>query len=463
MRTVFLSHRLSVKRLIFVALMGLIAARSAIAQDKPGDFTAHVPLSLSGDGPWYRVDLPLAVQLGARQANLGDLRVFDANGQAQAYALVKGEFQSRENQRPQSVKWFALYSTADAADTPPTVRVQRSAGGTVVEVSPQNQIEAGEEVLRGWLLDTSTISAPLERLTLDWDAQRQGFQRFSIEASDDLQHWQSWGEGQLARLSFSDELVEQRDIALPGKSARYLRLLWISPHTAPALKAAQLVSRSTDRAELPLVWSQPLTGILSKPGQYTWQLPNGLAVERIKVQVSQANTLAPVTLYGRSGNDKPWQGMGAGVMYRLTQNAQEMVQDEMPLSGRALDQLRLDVDERGGGLGPIAPELRVAVRSQQLVFLAKGPGPFTLAVGSSSAISAELPLSTLIPAFTPQTLASLGSGVLASTPIAFSSPPVVEAAGTDWKRIGLWGVLLLGVVFLGWMALSLLRTPPAKS
>jgi len=43
------------------------------------------------------------------------------------------------------------------------------------------------------------------------------------------------------------------------------------------------------------------------------------------------------------------------------------------------------------------------------------------------------------------------------------APPAVAPAadaGTDWKKLGLWAVLLLGVAALGAMAYSLLRKPP---
>ena len=33
----------------------------------------------------------------------------------------------------------------------------------------------------------------------------------------------------------------------------------------------------------------------------------------------------------------------------------------------------------------------------------------------------------------------------------------------NWKKFGLWAVLLLSVLFLAAMAFSLLRKPPAKS
>lgn len=461
MSMLFLNHPLRLIGAVF-GLCVLLAA-SVQAQEHAADYATQVPLTLSGNGPWYRIELPLVVQLAARQSDLADLRVFNADGQAQAYALTQAPAHRLDNQPPTPVKWFALYNTSDSDDKAPAVRVQRTANGTLVEVQPQGEIEAGEEVLRGWLLDTSAIKTPLEQLILDWSSEHDGFQRFSIEASDDLQHWQSWGDGQVARLSFADERVEQREVALPGKTARYLRLLWNTPHTAPTLSAAQLISANPDSPTLPLVWSLALAGNAIQPGEYSWQLPTTLAVERIKVDISQANSLAPVTLSGRSDSKGPWQAMGGGLLYRLTQNGQEVVQDELPLSGYPMQQLKFEVDERGGGLGATAPSLRFAVRATQLVFLAKGAGPYTLAVGNPTVKASNLPLSTLIPNYGPNTQATLGVAQLAATPIIAASAPVVAETGPDWKRIGLWAVLLLGVVFLGWMALSLLRAPSAKS
>ncbi|WP_259768326.1 DUF3999 domain-containing protein, partial [Pseudomonas protegens] len=303
---------------------GLCVALSAVAQDKPGDFKSQVPLTLSGEGPWYRLELPLAVQLQASQTDLRDVRVFNAAGEPQAYAVARQQAQTREQRSLADVKWFPLYNSAQAGDSIPSVRVQSNANGTLVEVQPATELEAGEEVLRGWLLDASAIKAPLQQLVLDWTSERDGFQRFSIEASDDLQHWQSWGEGQVARLSFADERVEQHEVALPGQSARYLRLLWNTPQAAPVLTSAQLQSSTTSSLPSPLVWSQPLGGTAAKAGEYSWQLPKGLNVERVRVELKQANSLAPATLYGRRESSLPWQPLSNGLLYRLTQNGQDV-------------------------------------------------------------------------------------------------------------------------------------------
>jgi hypothetical protein len=457
-----LSQKLNLGWLGIVA-MGVVL--SAVAQEKPADFTTQVPLSVTGEGPWYRLELPLSVQLNARQADLSDVRVFNAVGEAQAYALARESARSNETRTLTEVKWFALYNSVDATETAPSVRVQSSTNGTLVEVQPSSQLEAGEEELRGWLLDASAIKAPLQQLILDWTSERDGFQRFTIEASDDLQHWQSWGEGQVARLTFSDERVEQHEVNLPGQSARYLRLLWITPHSAPTLTSAQLQSANTRSLPLPLVWSQALAGSSVKAGEYTWQLPMGLNVERVQVELSQPNSLAPVSLAGRRDSSLPWQSLGSGLLYRLTQNGQDVVQNQLQLSGQIVQQLKLTVDERGGGLGDQAPTLKFAMRATQLVFLARGPGPYTLVVGNAAAKAANLPLSTLIPDYSPQKLATLGRalvdvGAVTTQPSAgATSAPV----GTHWKKFGLWAVLLLCVVFLVAMAFSLLRKPSAKS
>ncbi|WP_395609550.1 DUF3999 domain-containing protein [Pseudomonas sp. B22129] len=435
-----------------------LVCSAAGAQDNPADFTTHVPLAVSGNGPWYRLELPLAVQLSARQADLSDVRVFNAAGEQQAYALSRQSAQRSESRNVADVKWFPLYA-ADTHEALPEVVMKATTEGTLLEVRPS---KAGKQVLRGWVLDASAIKAPLQQLSLDWSRERDGFQRFSIEASDDLQHWEPWGDGQVARLSFADERVEQHDVSLPGQSARYLRLVW-QGQEAPQLTSARLISATSSNLPAPLVWSPPLAGARLKAGEYSWQLPTGLNVERLRIELKQPNTLAPVTLSGRREANQPWQPLSNGLLYRLTQNGQDVVQDELQLPGLTVAELKLQVDERGGGLGVEAPALRFAVRATQLVFLARGEPPFTLVLGNASVKAANLPLSTLIPDYSAERLKTLGKAEVAGEGVvkqpAFAASPAV---GIDWKKLGLWGVLLLGVAALGAMAYSLLRKPVAK-
>jgi len=156
--------------------------------------------------------------------------------------------------------------------------------------------------------------------------------------------------------------------------------------------------------------------------------------------------------------------MSSGLLYRLTQNGQDVVQNELQLQGYTVQQLKLTVDERGGGLGTQVPTIKFAVRATQLVFLARGPGPYTLALGNATVKTANLPLSTLIPDYTPAKLSTLGKASVDGAAVASqsSTPTTAETSDTNWKKFGLWAVLLLSVLFLAAMAFSLLRKPPVK-
>ncbi len=436
----------------------LLLSPIAQAEERLEDYTVQLPLALSGEGPWYRLEVPMALHFAARFGDLRDLRVFNAEGQALAYALVPGQSEAHDSQQKQAVKWFPLYVEQGDSSATPSLRVQRSTSGTLIELLDEADAAPKPAQLRGWVLDASAIEEQLVRLQLDWVGAQEGFQRFSIEASDDLQTWQPWGTGQLARLSFGSERIEQRQVELPGRQARYLRLLWQSPQQAPQLTAATLHSQHSEQAPAPLVWSQPLPASRSPDGEYQWQLPLALPLERLKVELSQTNSLAPIRVMGRSEGKGAWQPLAQGLLYRLPENGAEIRQDELQLPGWPVQQLRLQVDPRGGGLGTEPPTVQVAVRASQLVFLQRGSGPYRLALGRAGAQSAALPLNTLIPAYQPQRLQQLGRAELL-TEAALTPQQPNAAVGGDWKRWGLWAVLLLGVGMLGWMAISLLRRP----
>ena len=443
------------KSIIQATLLMAFVLSPAMAAERLDDYASQWPIELSGEGPWYRLEVPMALHFAARYGDLRDLRVFNGAGQPLAYALTPGQAPSQDSLHQHQVRWFPVHAGAGEGLAVPNLRVQRSSSGTLIEVLDEASEQVPATRLRGWVLDASAIDDELVQLQLNWVGGEDGFQRFSIEASDDLQHWQAWGSGQLARLSFADERIEQRQVELPGRTARYLRLLWQSPQQAPQLTAVQLSSRRSEQAPAPLVWSQPLVASVSPDGQYQWQLPLALPIERLRLALEQENSLVPLRVSGRGDNQGAWRSLTSGLLYRLPENGQELRQDELQLPGWSVRQLRVQVDQRGGGLGSAAPSLQVAVRASQLVFLLRGEPPYRLAVGRTGAQSAALPLNTLIPGYQPQRLAQLGQARIELQAEVLQPPG--EVVAQDWKRWGLWAVLLAGVGLLALMALSLLR------
>ncbi|MBO3278008.1 DUF3999 domain-containing protein [Pseudomonas schmalbachii] len=432
------------------------------AAENPADFASQVPLAVSGTGPWYRLQLPIEVQLAARHADLRDLRVFNAEDEALPYSLRAGTARQSETRLEATARVFPLRGAAGSTALE-GLRVVRNTAGTIVEIPPAAVPDGARQILRGWLLDASTSDFPLDRLSLEWSAEAEGFQRFRIEASDDLNRWSPLGEGQVARLSFNGERIDNNDVELPGVHARYLRLLWLAPEEAAMLKGARLSGIRSNTEPAPLVWSAPLAGRSGVEGEFIWNLPQALPLERLRIPLEQPETLAPVSLQGRLDGKVQWSPLARTVLYRLSQDGREMRQDEIALPGWPVSQLRLLVDSRGGGLGGPVPQLSVALRASEVIFLARGSAPYRVAVGNASSQSSSLPMTTLVPGYDESSLATMGRAQVEGVLQEGMASRVGDAGdGTNWKRIALWGVLLLGVALLAGMALSLLRNSATK-
>ncbi|MBB4863043.1 hypothetical protein HNP46_001888 [Pseudomonas nitritireducens] len=443
-----------------VLLVGACLLGSQVdAAPAPADFANRVPLETSGNGPWYRVQLPIEVLFAARHGDLRDVRIFNAEGEALPYSLRTSSASAREVRSEVQARIFPLRGTSGSA-AGDNLKIVRSTTGTILEITPNAPAQDKTQVLRGWLLETGSGDLPLDRLQLDWTADSDGFQRLRIEASDDLEHWRSLGEGQLARLDFNGQRIEQNDIALPGETARYLRLWWESPEQAAQLVGATLSGSRSSTGPTPMLWSEPLAAQADSNGDFSWSLPLALPVERVRIPLQQDNTLAPVVISGRHDGKVQWTPLARGVLYRLPGQGGEITQEELELPGTSLSQLRLQLDSRGGGLGGSTAHLSVGVRASELVFLARGGAPYELAVGNGSATDASLPLSTLVPGYEPKRLASMGEARLKGTlqAPATQAPATVAKPDTNWKRYGLWALLLAGVGLLALMALSLLRS-----
>ena len=438
----------------------LVLATPVLAVEKAEDFAWQATLQTPVAGPWFQLDLPLPALLAARHNDLRDLRVQNAQGQFLAYSLLQPAAEYRQAEQSHGVRWFPLQAEQATTGLPPGLRIESRSTGTLVEVQPATT--SGNQPLprQGWLLDASAIQAPLVRLSLDWNGA-EGFQRFAVESSDDLQHWQAVGDYQVARLSFAGDRIEQREIKLPALRSRYLRLLWRSPAVAPELKAVQLVSVQEGYVEPPLLWSEPLPAQPLDAQSYQWQLPRALPVQALRLPLSDANSLVPVRVQGRVDTTRPWAAVAQGVLYRLPQQGREVREEELRLPGWPLSELRVQVDARGGGFSS-APQLQYALSGQRLVFLARGEGPYRLLLGNAKAAPVELPLATLMPGYSSEQLRELPKATLLlpaaqAAPEQAQSGAVASEAQADWQRLALWAVLLAGVLLLGLMAYSLLR------
>jgi hypothetical protein len=123
------------------------------------------------------------------------------------------------------------------------------------------------------------------------------------------------------------------------------------------------------------------------------------------------------------------------------------------------------VDPRSGGIGSTPPKLEAQWRSAQVVFVARGPGPFRLAFGDPDAKAAWVSVSTLMPDYKRGDELKLPEATVGTIEggsprrVSFLPARVAEIAP---RKLALWATLILAVAVLAFMAWRLhrqMRTP----
>jgi hypothetical protein len=102
--------------------------------------------------------------------------------------------------------------------------------------------------------------------------------------------------------------------------------------------------------------------------------------------------------------------------------------------------------------------VRAGWTPREIVFTARGAGPFRLAYGNSKAQAGSLGIETVVPGW--RTDQEPHMSVASTGPVQKLAGEAAARQRIDYKKWGLWAALLAGVAVLAWMALRLSRQMP---
>ena len=450
----------------FCLILALLSCGALLAESprelEKGDFAWGIQLEPGTGSPLYQLPLPLAVYQGVSRADLGDLRLFNGKGHLLPHELSLPTLQLPGRERRQPVALFPLYGSREADLQLLSMRISRSNPAESMSLE-QHQIQrTRDEVLRGYLLQLwqGDQRPAIQRLQLHWPEPPQGFiQRLKLEQSDDLDQWRPVAvPAVMADLAYAGERLVKAEIQLNGQTQRFLRLTPAEgdmPLELSAIDAVMIDSSPAARPQEEAVIETIHRG--EQAGEYLFEIPGPLPVNRMDLLPAEPNTLTRATLYSRATTDAPWLRRSQGTIYRLLVQGTPLEQTALSV-GRVNDRYwRLLVDAAGGGLGEQKPLLRVSWIPHQLRFSARGEGPFLLAYGS--VLAGPNPPGSLLSGFSQSEQQRLVSEqITAGQAFALAGPAALTPQRVyDWKQWSLWGVLVLATLLLGWMAWTTLR------
>lgn len=451
----------------------LIAPVLSVAAEQPQDFAFGLPVEVDGREALYEVEIPASVYQGTTRADLGDLRVFNADGEAVPFAFEPRPPQRAQTPQPVAVQYFPLYGEQPADLEGLRLKVEKSGTGTVVSVKSEGGQPAAKRRLLAYLVDVSALRQPYEALELDWRQDSASYAtNLRVEASDDLKTWTTVvPQAPLVRIDHDGQRLEQRTVEFQPRTAKYLRLSWPAsartdgPARAEALELTRVTVRTGDIALEPeRTWREALPEAGEKPGEYLYDLGGQFPVERVRFALPQQNTIARVEVLSRADPRRDWQLATSSVIYRLAQQGHQVSSPDLVVATNTNRYWLLRVDQKGGGLGSGLPRLSAGWVPQKLVFTARGERPFQIAYGSSRVQAAAYPIETVVPGWRSDRQPKLAhAGLL---PERLLGGAAALHRPFNYRVFGLWGALVLGVLLLAWMAWRLskqMQSPPSTT
>lgn len=305
----------------------------------------------------------------------------------------------------------------------------------------------------------------VDRLQLDGPTPAGGLVLpLQVEASADAQRWSPVGHGTLVDLpGDGGAALSQRELALDTlpTGTRYLR---VRGEQAWGLTHARAVTLG-DQRSAPLQRSR--VRLAREPnGEWRLDLQARLTPRAMQVHLPVDNQVLPLAVEagGVAGAlADAWHPLVQHTAYRLTKAGQVIESPEFALPALAATRWRFVPDARGRWpADAAAPEVTVAWRAPQLLFAARGPGPFMLAAGRAAARPVALERSTLLPGYQSGGEFALPEATLGPLQTQAVAEPgwreqLADASPQQRRRWWLWAALTLAVGALAALAWRLMR------
>lgn len=445
---------------------GPLSAQAAEPAREPAtlaEFAYAIEMTPAAGTALQSVLLPLEVYRGVTRGDLGDVRVFDAGSREVPHAL---SLLAPTAAAPQQVE-LPLYpvpqSVRDAAQLDVSLRVERSSDGAVVELHrPEPLAGAQAAAVAAYLLDARGLRAPIVALRVQLEPGGANYvARIGVEQSRDLAEFQRLPtrSDAIARMDYLGQHIEQDRVEVQA-TGPFLRLSVPEGHfpaRVTAVRAELAAAEIAPPAQQLLVQGRRLQG---EPGVYEFELGGALPIERVAVELPEENTLVQAQLEARASATSAFEQRFSGPLYRLAQPGGEVRSAPIELGGARRRSLRLRVAAAGGGLGAQLPSLRVEYVPDQLLFIARGSGPFQLAYGqhatrASTFSASELRAAAGVRAGTalaPQTVQLAQPRELAGQKALTPPPPAPPI-----KKYLLWTVLIAAACVVVALALRAIR------
>ncbi|MBN1379948.1 MAG: DUF3999 domain-containing protein [Gammaproteobacteria bacterium] len=462
LKTVFLSCFLFCTLTVF--------AEPTITDPVLDDFAYGSEVLINDSHAFQTLDLPDHYYQTVARLDGQDLGVFNAEGVLLSFSISDNETEQKKT-RTQVLPFFPIYGQAGRGLDELSLRIERNAGGTIIDIKEGGKQQTGSKVV-AYIIDNSfshnkNTRGRLFDLEFDWDKPEYGFiNNIKLEQSSDLNVWRGVTSNEsLSRLAYEGEVIGKQTIAIGTGIDKYLRLSWDEKQDFSLKTITAYYQWSQLKRQLHWQTIDNLIYITDaddefENGSYQFSVKGHPPVQQFTFKFSDGNAFYRGRLYSRMNADSNWNDRGRFLQYRL-QMPGGVVQSEslhLPAVRDSEWLIKFETPKKFQKTG--LPVAQLAWYPEQLTFLAQGKPPFILAYGNPRIAQSRTGLSSLLNSLNDEQRKEIAASVAtlaAPKELGGLSRLAPEQEKFPWRKVLLWLVLVAGVLVMVKMAVSLFR------
>lgn len=412
-------------KLFFITLI-IFAVYTSFAQERPEpDHFAGRMTVIGVTGSLLVLEIPEELYQGLERPDLGDIRVFDTDGIPVPF-VVRGSPTETINPPPEDVPFF-IWNPANNQKAPNNRDIEIDITGAVVRITGVQETPA----VPTYLVDLSSCAVSPISLEIDFDHNNNFFNSAAeIQTSSDLTNWQVFNNHQSVAYYGNNDI--NRSLLEIPKDIRYALIKFtqttpqvknikavFAPYTIPAKTKESIFSGIKNKDNKSVYYDTkghyPVLSIdfrFNEPDSIFVQIKNQIDYPDGSVHFLKQERIYRINYADGARTSPPIEVRNTGRHWTLT--------------------------AEGESLFANIPDCYVTWEQMELVFLARGKGPWTISYGNTAYGTANENALTLTDADT-----FLQAEILENV----YTPRAGEKKPMEWSWI-LWGVMIIAAGLL---------------
>lgn len=444
------------------ALIGLPCGFAAGDVPQQADYAYAFPVRIEQPAEYLALEIPLELYRSVSDPTLRDLGVYNADGQAVPRMVKRIDERVQQVEHETPLGMVPLYGELEPSLERLRLLMQRNAAGTTLQFDSEMPDPVDPQLqLRAVIVDVGNHEEPFAALDFEWSARALGFiGRVIVEDGDDLADWRRLASGTLADLEFEGTRIERDQVELPRETGDFLRITWQDMPIDWRLESVTGIRRERGPDE-EREWLSLAPIERSEDGrEYVFDIGGHPPIDRVNLSLPGANVVIRASVEFRHGPETAWRRAHEGLFYKVSRGGNEIDSTPARLGPVRAGQWKVRIHS---GRVDGEPRLQLGWRPERLLFLAQGEPPFTIAAGRAQDRVEQFPQHRLLgdsAIFSMLERSGEAGAASVGQRREAAGAMVMEGARTwTWRTVLVWIGLIAAVLFVGWLAWSLLREP----